>query len=159
MTFRRLLSLSVFLLVFAVPAFADDTVPFKGTWSGSTISATPISETVVLVVSSGSGNATQLGRFVMTSPHLTYLDTLAVEGTQVFVAPNGDTINATISGQFVPTSEGLEATLAGVITGGTGRFAGATGSYDFHIVARPAAFGFDSTATIDGTITTVGSRH
>jgi len=67
-------------------------------------------------------------------------------------------VTAAISGQFVPTPDGnLEATLAGVITGGTGRFAGASGSYDFHIIARPVPTGFDSTATIDGVISSVGS--
>jgi hypothetical protein len=96
----------------------------------------------------------------MTSPHLTYLDTFVVEGTQIFTAANGDTVTATISGQFAPNAEGnLEATLAGVITGGTGRSSGATGSYDFHIIARPAAFGFDSTATFSGRISSVGSNR
>ena len=95
----------------------------------------------------------------MTSPHLTFLDTLAVEGTQEFTAANGDTMSAMISGQFMPQQDGsLEGTLAGTITGGTGRFAGASGSYDFHIIARPAEFGFDSSATISGTISTVGSN-
>jgi hypothetical protein len=140
-------------------AAAKDQVPFRGTWEGSTVSATPIDENVVLVVSSGSGHASHLGRFDMTSPHLTFLDTGAVEGTQIFTAANGDTLTATITGQFVPNEEGnLEATLAGTITGGTGRFQNASGSYDFHIIARPAEFGFDSSATFSGTISTVGSN-
>ena len=160
MTVRRSICLSVLVFALAArPAMADDLVPFKGHWRGSTVSATPVGDNVVLVVSAGSGNATRLGKFTMVSPHLTFLDTFAVEGTQIFTAANGDILNATITGQFVPNADGnLEATLAGVITGGTGRFAGATGSYDFHIIARPAAFGFDSTATIDGSISTVGSR-
>lgn len=161
MSLRRLMCSSALLLVLhAWPVVADDLVPFNGNWNGSTVSATPIAENVVLVVSSGSGTATHLGSFVMTSPHLTYLDTFAVEGTQVFTAANGDMLTATISGQFVPNAEGnLEATLAGIITGGTGRFGGATGSYDFHIIARPAAFGFDSTASLSGTISSVGSNN
>ncbi len=134
---------------------ADDCVPFRGTWQGQTVSATPVAENVVLVVASGSGEATHLGHFQMTSPHLTYLDTFAVEGTQVFTAANGDTITATITGQFVPNAQGsLEGTLTGIITGGTGRFEGATGSYAFHIVAVPSAFGFISTATFVGTLCT-----
>jgi len=161
MSLRRLISLSAFaVLLHTLPAMAAEQVPFQGVWSGSTVSATPVGPNVVLVVSSGSGKTTHLGKMVMTSPHLTYLDTFAVEGTQVFTAANGDVLNATITGQFVPNAEGnLEATLVGLITGGTGRFEGASGSYDFHIIARPAAFGFDSTATFDGTISTVGSSH
>jgi hypothetical protein len=93
----------------------------------------------------------------MTSPHLTYLDTFEVEGTQEFTAANGDTLEATISGQLLPNADGnLEATLDGIIVGGTGRFSGATGEYAFHIIARPAVFGFDSTATFSGLISTPG---
>jgi hypothetical protein len=149
----------VFALALPNAAFAGEQVPFRGTWEGSTVSAELVGPNVVFVVSAGSGNATQLGRFEMVTPHLSYLDTFVVEGTQVFTAANGDTLAATIDGQLALNSEGnLEGTLAGVITGGTGRFEGATGSYDFHLVARPAAFGFDSTATIDGTISTVGAN-
>jgi hypothetical protein len=160
MSSRPLLCASVVFLVCGVsPAIAGQSVPFRGAWAGSTVSATPVEPNVVLVVSSGTGNATHLGRFEMTSPHLTYLDTFAVDGMQTFTAANGDTLTATISGQFTPNMDGsLQATLAGTITGGTGRFSGATGRYDFHIVSRPAAFGFDSTATIDGTISSVGSN-
>ena len=153
MRFRRVTSLIVLLvLVHSYPLSAAQTVPFRGNWSGSTVSAEVVGPNLVFVVSTGSGNATHLGRFEMTSPHFSHIDTLAVEGTQIFTAANGDTITASFSGQFVPTAEGLEGTLQGVITGGTGRFAAATGTYDFHIIARPAAFGFDSEATIDGVI-------
>jgi hypothetical protein len=149
-------------LLVVLPAWtarAGDQVPFRGTWTGDTVSATPVAPNVVLVVSTGSGNATQLGRFQMSSPHLTFLDTLAVDGHQFFTAANGDTVAATLSGQFVPTPQGnLEGTLTGVITGGTGRFKNATGSYAFHILAQPAAFGFHSTATFSGTISTPGSK-
>jgi hypothetical protein len=151
------LSLFLFALLCAGTALAGELVPFRGVWQGSTVSATPISPNVVLVVASGTGNATQLGSFEMTSPHYTYLDTFIVEGTQDFTGANGDTLNASFTGQLFPGPGYLEGTLAAVITGGTGRFAGATGSYDFHIIARPAAFGFDSTATIDGVISTAGS--
>jgi hypothetical protein len=159
MPLSRLICAFVVLLA-ALPALAAEQVPFKGTWIGSTVSATPVGESVVLVVSSGTGITTHLGKMVMTTPHLSYLDTFVVEGTQVFTAANGDILNATITGQFVPNAEGnLEATLIGLITGGTGRFEGASGTYEFHIIARPAAFGFDSTATFDGTISTAGSTH
>ena len=162
MSVRRLACLC--LLVLATPVthvFAADVVPFRGYWAGTTVSATPVAPGVVLVVASGSGNATQLGRFVMTSPHLTYLDTFAVEGEQIFTAANGDTLIAHFTGQFVQNADGdLEATFDCVITEGTGRFDGATGSYDFHIVAVPnGTTGFDSAATIDGVISTVGSNR
>ncbi len=145
------------VLLTAGSAAASEDVPFRGVWAGQTDSATPVGPNVVLVVSSGSGQAAPLGRFTMVSPHFTFLDTFEVSGQHIFTAANGDTLTALFTGQFVPNSDGnLEATLAAVITTGTGRFEGATGSYDFHIIARPAAFGFDSTATFSGTITSVG---
>ncbi len=151
---RRPIALSVLLVLASVaPTPAAQQVPFKGSWTGSTISAVPLSPTQVFVVASGPGQATIAGKFVMTAPHITFLDTFAVQGTHVFVAANGDTINATFTGGLAPNADGcLEGTLPSTITGGTGRFEGATGSYDFHLVACPGTFGFDSTATIDGTI-------
>lgn len=159
MPLRRLTYSTLLALVLASPAGASDLVPFEGHWSGSTQSVTPVGPGVVLVVSSGTGTATQVGAFQMVSPHLTYLDTFEVVGTQHFVAASGDTVNGTISGRFVPMPDGtLAATLVGVITGGTGRFTGASGAYAFEIVARPAGIGFDSTATIKGLISSVGAN-
>jgi hypothetical protein len=160
---RSTLVATVVLMALSTAAVrADDLVPFTGSWHGRTLSAVPVSEDppIVLVVSGGTGQATQLGRYYMESPHFTVLSTLEVYGEQIFTAANGDQLFADIAGQFTPTPEGsLEATLSGVITGGTGRFLGATGTYDFHIVASPVAPGvFDSVATIDGEITSVGSR-
>ena len=142
------------VMLSVVPAIGAASVPFRGTWTGSTISAVPLTPDQVFVVSSGPGHATIAGAFVMTAPHISVLSNFAVEGTHVFVTANGDTINATFSGVLLPNADGsLEGVLPSTITGGTGRFAGATGSYTFHIVARPGAFGFDSTARIEGTIT------
>lgn len=150
---RIVIGLAVLFVLHASSSAAGTSVPFKGNWSGSTVSAVPQSETVVLVVSSGSGNLAHLGNFEMTSPHLTYLDTLRIEGTQIFTAANGDEIYATIEGQLSPNPNGtLSGAIAGVITGGTGRFSDASGTYTFNIVASPAAFGFDSVATFEGTI-------
>lgn len=57
--------------------------------------------------------------------------------------PRGDQLFADFSGQFLPNPDGtLESTFEAEVIGGTGRFRHASGSYDFHIVARPAAFGF-----------------
>jgi hypothetical protein len=153
---RRLLGSAVLVVgVLASSAAARPLVPFKGSWSGSTVSAVPISPTVVFVVTQGSGNATHLGRFELTIPHYSFLDTLRVEGDQLFTAANGDTITASFTGQLAPAEGGcLAGPLHATITGGTGRFTAASGSYVFDLLACPAAsgFGFDSTATFDGNI-------
>jgi hypothetical protein len=130
--------------------------PFRGSWKGRTVSAAPTEDpNVVLVVSAGEGEAVPLGRFTMEARHLTHLDTSEVQGDQVFTTEDGaDTLTATISGRFHPLSGGdLGATLACVVTGGTGRFRGASGGYSFRIVASPdGPEVFVSTALIDGTI-------
>jgi hypothetical protein len=142
----------------AGPAPAGDQVPFKGTWAGQTVSAAPLPDDpfIIAVVSTGGGHATHLGRYTMTSPHLSSLLTGFAEGEQNFTAANGDTVTAHFSGFFTPTPDGfLAADLRATITGGTGRFDGATGGYTFSIVFDPATF--QSVATIDGTIARPGS--
>jgi hypothetical protein len=156
MNVRQLMLCGLSALVLATtagPAAAGQDRPFRGQWQGSTVSATPVEEGVVLVVSAGTGRATHLGRFEMISPHLTFLQTFELAGEHNYTAANGDQLFADFSGQLTPNPDGsLEGTLESTIIGGTGRFAGATGSYQFHLIARPAEFGFDSTATIRGTI-------
>ena len=157
---RHRLPMVYLLLILAVSALqAGELVPFRGSWEGSTVSATFPAPGVVFVVSAGEGQATHLGRYFMSSPHFTYLATGMVEGEQNFTAANGDVLNATFSGQLLPRADGcLEGTLPATITGGTGRFAGATGSYDFHIVACAGPTGFDSIASIDGWISSPGTN-
>ena len=145
---------------------ASDLVPFKATWSGVTISADPTNFPVVAVVSAGEGRGTQLGRFTMVSPHTSDVFTFALEGDQIFTAANGDTLTAHFAGHLAPTIvDGNLVSVGGVvpctITGGTGRFANATGTYNFTITAIPLAdgSGFASTATMDGVISSVGSSH
>jgi hypothetical protein len=131
-------------------------VPFRGDWKGRTVSATPTEDpNVVLVISAGEGEAVPLGPFTMEARHFSHLDTSTVQGDQVFTTVDGgDTLSATITGQFHPLPGGdLGATLACVVTGGTGRFRGVSGSYDFRIVASADGPGvFVSVAQIDGTI-------
>ena len=60
-----------------------------------------------------------------------FIPTLSSTGAATFTAANGDTMTATVVGQATRTSS---TTLSIVehytITGGTGRFADATGSFD-----------------------------
>jgi hypothetical protein len=78
----------------------------------------------------GTGTATYLGGY---TEHLTMqinIPTLSSRGAAQFTAANGDTLLATVAGQATRTSP---TTLSIVevysITGGTGRFADATGSF------------------------------
>jgi hypothetical protein len=80
----------------------------------------------------GSGQLSHLGRFTftndITSFTLTGADTFNLTLTAILVAANGDKVctAATATGTLTPT--GSDATLVSTITGGTGRFAGASGT-------------------------------
>jgi len=152
----RFVFVFVLLSVVAVASMhAASTRPFKGSWSGVTVSADPTNFPVVSIVAKGSGQLTHLGRYAMTSPHTTDVFTGETKGDQIFTAANGDTLTAYCAGfpQFQPSGN-VEGPLACEITGGTGRFAGATGGYEFFIVATPLAdgSGFATESTITGTI-------
>ena len=142
----------VAVLAASLPAVAKELVPFKGRFSGQTLGAVPTDDPdVLLVTTGGGGKATHLGKYTFVSPHFANLVTGETEGVQIFTAANGDTLTADFDGQFLPIAGGLlAAELLATITGGTGRFEGATGNYTFAIVFNPATF--QSTAIIRGVI-------
>jgi hypothetical protein len=79
----------------------------------------------------GSGTATQLGRFTSTFTLTVTLATRSATGSTTYIAANGDRLDATLVGQATPTTEPNVASIEEVatITGGTGRFASATGEF------------------------------
>ena len=121
------------LLALAGPAAAErqgKQVPFRGRLEGLA-TATPLAPPFVAVNLEGSGNATQLGRFdVSISLVANATDGTAV-GTYEFTAANGDTLTADFTERFTPTDVPgvFSDVITATITGGTGRFAGATGSF------------------------------
>ena len=78
-----------------------------------------------------TGNATQLGRFSLAIPHKVNLKTRTAIGSYEFTAANGDTLFADFTGIATPTAVPgvLYIEETATIIGGTGRFAGATGSF------------------------------
>jgi len=153
---RQLVVIVACLASLSIPSIASATgkaVPFKGNWFGHTVSAfpTPADPFVIDTVAEGDGVATQLGHYSMVSPHFSHILTLEADGTQIFEAANGDLLTASFTGQFAPAPGGyLIGVLHATITGGTGRFRHATGSYTFHILFDPATF--DSIAVFEGAI-------
>ena len=116
-------------LCLAGPASAGDQVPFKGTLAG-TASVTPLAPPIVAVEIHASGTATYLGRFTLQAPHVVNQATLTAVGTYLITAANGDTITADLAGTavMVQPPNVVAITETATVTGGTGRFAGATGS-------------------------------
>jgi hypothetical protein len=135
---RLFLSLVVIAIVFTAPISGAKSVPFKGSWTGVTDSADPTNFPVVAVSSSGRGQLTHLGRYFMVSPHTSNVFTGETIGDQMFTAANGDQLTAFCEGFPQPQPNGhVVGALDCTITGGTGRFEGATGTYEFFLDAAP----------------------
>ena len=121
----------VSVLVFAGPAAAKEQVPFRGRLEGIVASVTPLTPPFVAVTLEGEGNATQLGHFDVSSSIVANEADGTAVGTYEFTAANGDTLTADYTEIFAPTDVPGVFTdvITATITGGTGRFAGATGSF------------------------------
>ena len=131
-TFRLGLSLLAVLgmaVTLAAPVAAADAVTFKGRLSG-TVAVTPLDPPLASVLIEASGNATQLGSFSLEVPHLVNQADRTAAGSYIFTSANGDVLTADFTGQATLAGPGVLTTHEiAVITGGTGRFAGARGSF------------------------------
>jgi hypothetical protein len=118
------------LLVLAAPVAARDQVPLKGRLDGVSTVA-PLTPPFVSVNIEGSGQATHLGHFEVSIPHVANRSNGRAVGTYLFTAANGDTLTADFISQSTPTDVPgvISVAVTATITGGTGRFAGATGSF------------------------------
>jgi hypothetical protein len=144
------------LLMLAVPVPAKEQVPFRGRLEGSVL-ITPLSPTLASVDLEATGNASHLGLFTVSG--IGRVDFAANVGVTpyTFTAANGDTLTATSTGHAMPTEdpEVIIVTETVTITGGTGRFAGATGGF---ILVRHFDFATgETTGTFEGTISSVGA--
>jgi hypothetical protein len=114
----------------------------EGTFTGKSLS-----QTVVRTHDVGSGRATHIGAYNMVADESVNLATMQVSNASFKItAENGDTLIGTYSGmaQFSPGSQTkITYYVAGPITGGTGRFAGITGSIAFFGTADLATGQFE----------------
>lgn len=133
---------------------AAQSVPFKGNLEG-TQTVTPLQPPLAMVEGQATGNATHLGRFTVEFPHTVNFATARGEGTFTFTAANGDMLTADFTGaaQAGPITSIVEEA---VITGGTGRFAGATGSFTVRRFFDRSAG--TTTGWFDGAISTPHAR-
>jgi hypothetical protein len=137
----------------AVPVAAQQQVPFKGTFQGSDTVTPPTT-----IATAATGTGTHLGQFSFT--HVLTLNTLT--GSAHWVAANGDSIDSTSVVAAVPGPVVFTVTEIHTITGGTGRFSGAEGSFTVHRT-HVRALSDDGTHVtfgwFDGTITSPGAAH
>ena len=107
----------------------------------------------VFVTATGSGEAAQLGRYTMSYEVTVNVQTGAGTGLSArFTAANGDSLFAEGSGQATPTETPgvLKIFETYTITGGTGRFAGASGTFTVERMVNQATR--ETSGTLSGTI-------
>ena len=157
-----LVLMALTLLTLARPVMAGDQVPFKG--EEMYVDSVPLSFHFPFAsnLTSAEGEATHLGHYTIVG--VTVINVLAASatGNLTVTADNGDMLFVTLTGHaLMPFS--LKETVADfTITGGTGRFEGATGGWhtDSHF-ANAVNAGVTPNpyvAVLEGAISTVGSN-
>jgi hypothetical protein len=148
--FALLLVIVVASIAFAAPAAGARELLLKGT-----VQATETQNVVFpynYINLNGSGNATQLGLYTYSLQAVLDLRTLSATATATFVAADGSSLFTEGTGQGTPTQTpgviSIVETLT--ITGGTGRFDGASGNITIQRLVNRATF--TSSGTIDGLI-------
>ncbi|MFL5575151.1 MAG: hypothetical protein ACJ79S_04155 [Gemmatimonadaceae bacterium] len=105
-------------------------LPFHGTLDAVETGQFQPATNRVLVHLEGTGTATHLGRYTLVADFIVNPVAHTVVGTLVLTAADGATLTATATGQATPLPNGIRAAVeTATITGGTGRLAGATGSF------------------------------
>ena len=153
--FDLLMAALILTAALAIPAAAQQQVPFKGTFQGKDAVDPPT------ITTSGTGLGTHMGEFSLTQE--TNLSTL--NGSAHWVAANGDSIETAFisSPDFSTEALGyITVTETHTITGGTGGFAGAQGSFILertHLVALSTDGTHVTFGSFHGSITAPGAAH
>jgi len=117
------------------PAAAAEPITFNGTVSGKIPAdmGQPVAGSNGCVFNfyvTNTGSATELGEFTGASNFIPNVCTGSYTGTFLWIGADGDSISGTFVGQLIPTqTQGVfDNNETATITGGTGRFVGATGT-------------------------------
>ena len=165
---KPIMTVSLYLVMVAVfltlglpgPLAAKEQVPFKGSVQGREIDLFQGPPPGTLAVKgSGTGLATHLGQRTVTWNLTVNLADGTGAGSAHYIAANGDSIFTTVVGQSEPTGTPgvFHITEIQIVTGGTGRFAGAKGSFTLErLIDFPTLL---SSGSFHGTITSPGAAH
>ena len=134
----------------AAPAAVQKEFALKGSFDAT--ETQQVAPPIAYVNATGVGNATHLGLFTYHLQAELFLPTLTATASATLTAANGNMVFGEGSGQGTPT--GMPGIVSIVetytITGGTGRFEGATGNFTVERVINRATLA--SSGTISGTI-------
>jgi hypothetical protein len=132
--------------------------PFKGRITGQFV-ATPVpGSTIYLSAAQAIGNASHLGAFTKLTSDTFEAATGEVDGSFTMTVANGDHLTGVYGGLFVfgDTPGTFSWVLTATITGGSGRFSAATGTFVFtangHATITDGVVHGNYTETFDGTI-------
>ena len=125
-------------------------LPFRGSFEGHEVDQ--VVPPNLLVNGTAEGTATQLGRYTATFTVVVTLATSSSTGSIALVAANGDELVGTLTGQGTAIAPNVAHIIENVtITGGTGRFAGASGSFTIDRILDQLT-GLSSGSLTDGSI-------
>jgi hypothetical protein len=135
---------------FAAPAAGERQWLLKGSFEAT--ETHEFGPGVMYVDATGVGNVTQLGLFTYDLQAQVSLPSLAATASATLIAANGDMIFGEGLGQGTPTGDPNVVSIVETytITGGTGRFAGATGNFTVERLINRATLA--SSGTISGSI-------
>ena len=135
-------------ITFAAPAATEKLL--KGSFEA--VETHEFGPGIMFVDATGVGNATHLGLFTYDLQAEVSLPSLAASASAALIAANGDRIFGEGSGQGTPAGAPNMVSIVETytITGGTGRFAGATGNFTVERLLDRATL--VSSGTISGTI-------
>ena len=129
---HRLSSLTLLLVMVTLVAFApqitraDDQVPFRGSFN--TTFQIVLEFPFLYITVEGQGNVSHMGlTSAFTDNQVANLITGSTTATYTLTAPNGDTVVLEMSFQGTQVPGGFTFDGDYTVTGGTGRFYGATG--------------------------------
>ncbi len=122
---------ALIVLRLALPALADNPVPFRGHADVVITGMVPVPPTSVQLTADATGEATHLGRYTRTETVVLKLANGTFAGTVTFTAANGDLLCAAAAGGFISPTTAIGTYT---FTGGTGRFRDASGEAAFEAV-------------------------
>ena len=144
----------------ASSAASTTAVPFNGSLEG--VYAGSGEPPLVSVHLEAQGNATHLGRFTLDSPHVVNFVDFTGAGTADFTAADGDKLTTNVTGVATPQdAPGVFFIVeTHTVTGGTGRFAVATGQFVVERLSFPSGPANGTTSgSFEGTLWLPRGRH